>query len=141
MDLKLKIRGLPSKWLFKLLTMKGTWQQLLRNKYLSSKPLIQVESKQGDSHFLSRLMKVNQDFLRFGTFEIRTRSQVRFWEDRWLGDIASKRQCPSLYNIVQRKFKTVETVLKSYNINLSWRRFLIGLSLLLGMSYAKSLLT
>jgi hypothetical protein len=86
-------------------------------------------------------MKVKQDFLCFGTFEIRNGSQVRFWEDRWLGDIASKTQYPSLYNIVQRKFKIVETILKSDNINLSWRRSLIGLSLLLGMSYPKSLLT
>jgi hypothetical protein len=126
MDLNLKNRALLSKWLFKLLTTEGTWQQLLRNKYLGSKPLVHVEWKPGDSHFWSGLMKVKQDFLRFGTFEIRNGSQVRFWEDRWLGDIALKSQYPSLYNIVRRKFETVETILKSDNINLAWRRSLIG---------------
>jgi hypothetical protein len=40
MDLNLKNRALLSKWLFKLLTMEETWQQLLRNKYLRSKPLV-----------------------------------------------------------------------------------------------------
>jgi hypothetical protein len=37
-----------------------------------------------------------------------------------------KNQYPSLYNIVPRKFETVETILKSNNINLAWRRSLIG---------------
>jgi hypothetical protein len=126
MDLNLKNRALLSKWLFKLLTTEGKWQQLLRNKYLGSKPLVHVEWKPGDSHFWSGLMKVKQDFLRFGIFEIRNGSQVRFWEDRWLGGIALKTQYPSLYNIVRRKFETVETVLKSDNINLAWRRSLFG---------------
>jgi hypothetical protein len=131
MELNLKNRALLIKWLFKLLTTKVIttevrWQQLLRNKYLRSKPLVQVEWKPGDSCFWLGLMKVKQDFLRFRTFEIRNGSQVRFWEDRWLAGIALKNQYPSLYNIVRRKFETIETVLKSDNINLAWRRSLIG---------------
>jgi hypothetical protein len=82
MDLDLKNRAQLSKWLFKLLTMEGTWQQLLRNKYLRSKPLVQVEWKSGDSHFWSGLIKVKQDFLLFGTFKIRNGSKVRFLEYR-----------------------------------------------------------
>jgi hypothetical protein len=35
-------------------------------------------------NFLSSLMKVKQDFLRFGTFNIQSGSEVRFWEDIWL---------------------------------------------------------
>ena len=77
-DLNLKNIALLSKWLFKLLTTDGTWQQLLRNKYLASKPLVQVDWKPGDSHFWSSLMKVKQDFLRFGSFIINDGSQVRF---------------------------------------------------------------
>jgi len=49
-----------SKWLFKLLTSDGTWQQILRNEYLGSKLLSQVEWKARDSHFWSGLMKVKQ---------------------------------------------------------------------------------
>jgi hypothetical protein len=44
-------RALLSKWLYKLLTSDGMWQQLLRNKYIGSKSLAQVEWKIGDSHF------------------------------------------------------------------------------------------
>jgi hypothetical protein len=42
-DFKLKNIALLSKWLFKLLAFDGLWQQILRNKYLGSKPLSQVE--------------------------------------------------------------------------------------------------
>ncbi|WVZ51704.1 hypothetical protein U9M48_002819 [Paspalum notatum var. saurae] len=74
-DLYVKNIALLSKWLFKLLTSEGTWQQLLKNKYLSSKPLVQVDWKPGDSHFWASLMKAKHEFFRFGTFRIRNGSQ------------------------------------------------------------------
>ena len=70
-NLELKNIALLSKWLYRLLTTDGTWQQILRNKYLGSKPLVQVQWKSGDSHFWASLMKVTRDFLRFGTFMIK----------------------------------------------------------------------
>ncbi|KAJ1262492.1 hypothetical protein BS78_09G112100 [Paspalum vaginatum] len=51
LDLNTKNSALLSKWLYKLLTSNGTWQQILRNKYIGSKPLAQVEWKIGDSTF------------------------------------------------------------------------------------------
>src|SRR5438128_9105769 len=48
-DLKFKNIALLSKWLFKLLTSESMWQQLLRNKYRGSQPLVQAEGKPGDS--------------------------------------------------------------------------------------------
>jgi hypothetical protein len=84
-NLKIKNVDLLSKWLYKLLTTHGTWQQLLRNKYIASKPLVQAEWKSGDSHFWFSLMRVKQDFLRFGTFNIMSGSEVIFWEDIWIG--------------------------------------------------------
>ena len=50
-NLELKNIALLSKWLYHLLTTDGTWQQILRNKYLGTKPLVQVQWKSGDSHF------------------------------------------------------------------------------------------
>jgi hypothetical protein len=50
-NLGIKNTTLLSKWLFKLLTSYGTWQQILQNKYLWSKPLSQLEWKAGDLHF------------------------------------------------------------------------------------------
>ncbi len=128
-DLHFKNIALLSKWLFKLLTSEGTWQQLLRKKYLESKPLVQAEWKSGDSHFWSSLMKAKQDFLRFGTFKINNGSQVRFWEDNWLGNRPLKDQYPGLYSIVRKKFMTIAEVLTVAQPNISWRRSLLGAKL------------
>jgi len=124
--LELKNIALLSKWLYRLLTTDGTWQQILRNKYLGSKPLVQAQWKSGDSHFWASLMKVTRDFLRFGTFVIKDGSQVRFWEDTWLENSPLRDQYPQLYNIVRKKQDTVADVLSTQIPNLSWRRDLIG---------------
>ena len=102
-NLELKNTVLLSKWLYRLLKTNDTWQQILRNKYLGTKPLVQVQWKSGDSHFWASLMKVKWDFLRFGTFMIQNGSQVRFWEDIWLGNTPLREQYPQLYNIARGK--------------------------------------
>jgi len=58
--------------------------------------------RSGDSHFWASLMKVKRDFLRFGNFVIKDGSQVRFWEDIWLGNSPLREQYPQLYNIVKK---------------------------------------
>ena len=116
-------------WLCRLLTTDGTWQQILHNKYLGPKPLVQVQWKTGDSYFLASLMKVKRDFLRFGTFIIKDGSQVRFWKDTWLGNNPLWDQYPQLYNIVRKKQDTVADELSTHILNLSWRRDLIGIKL------------
>ena len=125
-NLELKNIALLSKWLYRLLTTDGTWQQLIRNKYIGTKPLVQVQWKNRDSHFWASLMKMKQEFLKFGTFIVKDGSQVRFWEDRWLGNITIQEQYPQLYNIVRKKHDTVADVLSIQIPNISWRRDLIG---------------
>jgi hypothetical protein len=100
-DLNTKIIALLNKWLYRLLTSDGVWQQILRNKHLGSKPLTQVEWKNGDSHFWSCLTKVKREFLRFGSFIVKDGSRVCFWEEFWLGGSSLKDQYPSLYNIAR----------------------------------------
>ena len=51
-DLELQNKCLLSKWIVNFLNSEGTWQSLLRNKYLSSKSLPQVQAKPKNSHFL-----------------------------------------------------------------------------------------
>ncbi|KAL5667706.1 hypothetical protein ACJX0J_019927, partial [Zea mays] len=46
-----------------LLNQDGTWQQLLKNKYLGSKSLTQAVRKSGDSHFWAGLMNIKEEFL------------------------------------------------------------------------------
>ncbi|WVZ89203.1 hypothetical protein U9M48_035635, partial [Paspalum notatum var. saurae] len=115
--------------LYKLLTSDGTWQQILGNKYIGSKPLAQVEWKIGDSHFWSCLMKVKPDFLCFRTFLVKDGSQVRFWEDIWLDGALLKDQYPSLYNIARPKSITIAEAMSSFPPSISWRRQLYGTNL------------
>lgn len=115
-----------SKWLLKLLTSDGIWRQLLWNKYLGSTLFSQVEWRQGDSHFLYGLMKVKRNFLLFGSFKVKDGSQVRFWEDVWLGSSALRTQYPILYNIARPKNISIAEVLCSSRPNLSWHRDLVG---------------
>jgi len=64
-----------------LLNSEGTWQFLLRNKYLSTKSLPQVQAKPNDSYFWRGLKKIKEEVLACGFFEIKDGKQSRFWED------------------------------------------------------------
>jgi hypothetical protein len=120
--LELKNKCLLSKWLFKLLSEEGMWQQLLCNKYLKNKTLAQVEVKPIDSPFWKGLMHVKEDFFKRGFFRVGDGTSVRFWEDVWMGDTPLPHQYPALYNIVQHKNVLVSTVLATEPINISFRR-------------------
>jgi hypothetical protein len=78
LELNMMNIALLSKWIYKLLTSDGMWQQLLSNKYVGSKPLSQVVWKLGDSHFWSGLMKVKPSFFLYDSFLLKDGSQVRF---------------------------------------------------------------
>jgi len=106
-NLEIQNKCLLSKWLFKLLNEDGIWQELIRNKYIKNKTLSQVTKKPRDSHFWMGLMGVKEQFLRLGRFKVSDGSQIRFWEDRWLGGDPLKEVYPSLYNIASRKQSTV----------------------------------
>ena len=51
-------------------------------------------------------------------------TSVRFWEDNWLGDAPLAQQYPLLYNIVNRKQVSVQEVLGSSPLNITFRRTL-----------------
>jgi hypothetical protein len=118
LDLDLLNRCLLGKWLFKLISEEGMWQTLLRNKYLKDRTITQVEYMPRDSHFWCRLMKLKSNFLRLGKFKIGDGSQVRFWEDAWLGNITFKNLFP---DIVRKKSATVAKVFRSNLLNVSFR--------------------
>ena len=70
-------------------------------------------------------------FLRFRTFIIEDGSQVRFWEDTWLENSSLRDQYLQLNDIVRKKQDTVADVLSTQIPNLSWRRDLIGIKLVI----------
>jgi hypothetical protein len=46
-------------------------------------------------------------FFGHGKFSIKDGSEVRFWEDKWLGTTSLREQYPALYAIVRHKGDTI----------------------------------
>jgi hypothetical protein len=130
LDLQLQNKCLLVKWLVNLLNTEGTWQSLLTNKYLRSKTLTQVTAKPHDSHFWRGLMRIKDEVLAKGSFDIKDGTKMRFWDDIWVGDKPLKVKYPSLYNTVRDRHATVSKVLASTPLNISFRRALVGNKLL-----------
>ena len=86
----------------------------------------QVIWKPGDSHFWAGLMATKKYFFPHGSFSIRDGSEIRFWEDKWLGQSSLKEQYPALYSIVRHKSDTLAKVLGSSPPDVSFRRSLLG---------------
>jgi len=76
--LELKNGCLLSKWLNKLLTEEGVWQELLQNKYLRNKTLSQVTVKPTDFPFWKGHMEVKNDFFSRGSFTLENGKKVCF---------------------------------------------------------------
>jgi hypothetical protein len=129
-DLSVKNLALLDKWLLKLLTEDGTWQTILKRKYIGQKALSQVLWKPGDSDFWAGLMAIKKFFFSLGTFSIKDGSEIRFWEDRWLGATSLREQYPVLCNIMRYKGDTIAKVLESSPSNVLFRRDLLGQRLL-----------
>jgi hypothetical protein len=65
-------------------------------------------------------------FFHFGSFLINVGSQIRFWEDKWLGNMPLQEQYPALYNIVRHKSDTIAPVMAISHPDVMFRRDLIG---------------
>ena len=128
-DLEIQNKCLLSKWLFKLFNEDGIWQSLLRKKYLGSKTLSQVSAKPTDSHFWKGLLNVKHTFLSYTSYNIKDGSQISFWEDVWRGNRPFSERFPNLYHVVFNKHDTVEQVVSTNPLNLSFRRTLGGVKL------------
>lgn len=72
------------------------------------------------------LMKIKERFVILGSLHMNDGNQIRFWEDKWLGDTTFKEQYPSLYNIVRRKNTSAAMVMNSVPLNVSFHRALVG---------------
>jgi hypothetical protein len=70
-------------------------------------------------------MAAKKHLFHFGSFAIKDGSEIRFWEDKWLGNAALREQYPALYRIVRDKNDTLAHVLSSSLSNVTFRRDLI----------------
>jgi hypothetical protein len=71
-------------------------------------------------------MATKKHFFGHGKFLIKDGSEVRFWEDKWLGTTTLREQYPALYDIVRHKGDAIAQVLESTTPNVSFRRSLYG---------------
>jgi hypothetical protein len=79
--------------------------------------------------FLVRAHESQKYFLDLGSWIVNDREQIRFWEDKWLGNLAFKDKYPSLYAIVWRKSSSIVIVIGSVPLNFSFRKGLVGQNL------------
>jgi hypothetical protein len=85
--LELNNKCLITKWLFKILTDQGgVWSEVIHNKYLHSKSLLQVTVKPNDSPFWKGLLKSKDEFFEGGLFKVGDGVRTRFWLDAWPGN-------------------------------------------------------
>jgi hypothetical protein len=125
-DLELKNKALLGKWLARFLTEDGVWQNLLRRKYVGSKAISQVSWKPGDSHFWAGIMATKKHFFPYGSFSIMDGSEIRFWEDKWLGTTTLREKYPALYRIVRHKDVTLQDVMETSPPSMTFRRDVVG---------------
>ena len=75
-------------------------------------------------------MRIKDEVLANGSFDIKDRAKTRFWEDTWVGSMPFKVMYPSIYNIVRDPHATVAKVMATSPHNLSFRRALVDNKLL-----------
>jgi hypothetical protein len=83
----------------------------------------------GGSQFWADLMKVKEEFLSLGKFDLGDGSLVRFWEDSWIRPRPLKSLFPALYNIVRNKDASVRMLLSMTPLNMAFRRSLVSVNL------------
>lgn len=111
-DISIKNICVLCKWLWKLETSDGIWQQLIRNKYLRTKSIHEFNVKAAKSQFWAGLIHIREIFYRYCRKEVRNGKNTCLWEDWWVGDSPLKVTYSRLYNLTDRNFITVETVRK-----------------------------
>jgi hypothetical protein len=71
-------------------------------------------------------MARNKFFFGLGSFSIKDGSEIRFWEDKWLGNATLREQYPALYSIVHHKGDTIAKVMETSPPSVAFRRDFFG---------------
>jgi hypothetical protein len=122
-DLEVKNTALLRKWLFKLLTEEGTWKTISLVKKLCLRFFGNLVIR---INFWAGLMATKKFFFGLGYFSIKDGSEIRFWEDKWLGNATLREQYLALYSIVRHKGDTIAKVMETSPPTMAFRRELSG---------------
>ena len=74
-------------------------------------------------------MKIKDEVLAKGSFQIKDGSKTRFWDDVWEGQVSFKDKYQSLYKVVRNPHATVASVMATRPLNLYFRRTLVDIKL------------
>jgi hypothetical protein len=115
-----------SKWLFKLCNEDGLWQELLRNKYLKGQSLSQIEKKQDTCFFclalwVSRTISLVWEALNLLVVTKSDVGRIDSWATRF-----SNSNTQTCLISCAKKQTTVADVFSSNQLNVSFRRTLVG---------------
>jgi hypothetical protein len=70
-------------------------------------------------------MKIKELVLSCGSFMVKDGTQIRFWEDTWVGMTPLKQQFSTIFNIAHNPHATVAIVMVGEQYNISFRRALV----------------
>jgi hypothetical protein len=70
-------------------------------------------------------MNIKELVLSCGSFKIRDVTQIRFWEDTWVGNNLFKHQFSTIFNITHDPHAMVTRVMNDEHYNISSRRALV----------------
>jgi hypothetical protein len=62
-------------------------------------------------------MLAKESFQMFGSFLLQDGSQIRFWEDCWIGVQSFEKEYPNLYNLVRNKNEVVAKIMSGIPLN------------------------
>lgn len=122
LDLLTMNTSLLGKWLWRLETSDGLWQQILRKKYVKDEPISQIKKKQGDSHFWQGLMEVDQCYQQFCVRKVGDGKGISFWHDRWIGKEPLEIMFSRLFDLVFDKKVSLHKALMKGLDNMKFRR-------------------
>jgi hypothetical protein len=71
-------------------------------------------------------VKVKESFLSLGQFQLGNGKNIKFWEDKWVGNFLLKELYPSLFTITGKKHISIALVFSTVPLNISFRRGLVG---------------
>jgi hypothetical protein len=86
-------------------------------------------------------MEVKDQFLQCGRFKVNRGTEVSFWEDSWAGVQPLKLAYPNLYHLVRKKNATVDDVLSTTPLNVSFQWALVGHNLQTWYALVEKVLT
>lgn len=99
---------------------------MIRNKYLGSQPLSQVQWKAKDSYFWVSLMKAKHDFLCYGSFKIKDMAPKFYFRKTnvWVMQLYST-SIPA-YTTLLGTDKAISKVFQTCLLSFSWKQDYIG---------------